>query len=195
MVYVFLAIIGGLLLTNTPCGAADLGTPHLAENPAVHTLFDQTRFLTSGGVKYEAWPDLTLEPQIGIGHEMRERDLGSGIDEVTHRVHARAGGKVDLSNNLYVSAAAKLPVYTTTLTGQRVGEDPAAQSPATRQDYDLLRRPGGSVGWGGEVGIRLGLGSELKVFYDQSPAVVYPGDTRSGKDEEKFGTKIIFRFW
>ncbi len=181
-------IIAALAFAFGAAYAADLGTPRLSDNLAAQRLFDSDRLLTTGGVKFEASPHFTLEPEVGVGHEKREQEL-TGYEEMVHKVHARAGGKLSLSDVLYLSAAAKLPVYTYGLADQGVGGE---RPLASRQEYDLLRRPGERLGWSSEAGVRLGGGTELNLFYDQTP---FQGGSLSGQTtEERFGTRLIIRF-
>ena len=174
---------------------ADLGTPRLSDSFETQKYFDADRYLSSGGLKYEPAPSFTLEPQVGVGYEKLEMETSGSIGEVFHKVHAQAGGRLDLSRMLYFSAAAKLPVYTYEMTGRRGGGDDSFQYTVGRQSYDLFSRSAESLSWTGEVGIRLAPGTDLNLFYDQTPFAGSLGGSRSGQMEEKFGTRIIFRFW
>jgi hypothetical protein len=173
---------------------ADLGTPRLSDSIATQKYFDPDRFLSTGGLKYEAGSSFTLAPQVGVGYEKLEMEIGSGFGEVFHKVHAQAGGRFDLPGMLYFSAAAKLPVYTYEITGHRSAGDNSFQYTVGRQSYDLFNRSAESLSWTGEVGIRLGLGTDLNIFYDQTPFSGSPGGSGFGQMEEKFGTRIIFQF-
>jgi len=173
---------------------ADLGTPRLSDSIESRKYFDPDRYLSSGGLKYEPAPSFTLEPQVGVGYEKLEMETGSGFGEVFHKVHAQAGGRFDLSRMLYFSAAAKLPVYTYEMTGRRGGGDDSFQYTVGRQSYDLFNRSAESLSWTGEVGIRLAPGTDLNLFYDQTPFAGSLGGSRSGQMEEKFGTRFIFHF-
>jgi hypothetical protein len=161
---------------------------------ATRKYFDPDRFLSTGGLKYEAAPSFTLEPQVGVGYEKLEMDIGSGFGEVFHTLHAQAGGRLDLHGMLYFSAAAKLPVYTYEMTGRRFGEENSIQNAIGRHNYDLFSHSGESLTWTGEVGIRLGLGTDLNIFYDQTPFSGSPGGSRIGQMEERVGTRLIFHF-
>jgi len=182
-----------IFLARFACGA-DLGTPRLSDSIATQKYFDPDRFLTSGGLKYEAAPSFTLEPQLGVGYEKLEMETGSGSGEVFHKLHAEAGGRLNLPGMLYFSAAAKIPVYTYEMTGRRSAGDDSFQYKSGRQSYDLFSRSGESLSWTGEVGIHLGLGTDLNIFYDQTPFSGPLGGNRAGQVEEKFGTRLIFHF-
>jgi hypothetical protein len=95
---------------------------------------------------------------------------------------------------LYLSAAAKLPVYTYEMTGRRIRGDDSFQYDNGRNNYDLFNHSMGNLSWTGEVGIRLGPGTDLNIFYDQTPFSTIQGISRYGQMEEKFGTRFIFHF-
>lgn len=162
---------------------------------AAQKYFDPDRFLSTGGLKYEPGHSFTLEPQVGVGYEKLEAEIGSGYEEVFHKVHAQAGGRLDLPGMFHFSAAAKLPVYTYEMTGLRSGEDNSLQNAAGRNNYDLFSNSLKALSWTGEMGIRLGLGTDLNIFYDQTQFGSFQGISRFERTEEKFGTRIIFRFW
>lgn len=134
---------------------------------------------------------MTLEPQVGIGHTARDQELGSGFEESIHKVHAQAGGKFDLGGTFFLSAAAKLPVYSYATSGQRFGASTPTDT-VSRHSYDLTHLPGSKLTWTGEVGIRLGKGTELNFYFDQTQFdSMQPGLSRP---EERFGTRFIIRF-
>lgn len=189
----FFALPALVFLARLACGA-DLGTPRLSDSIATENFFDPDRFLTSGGLKYEATPSFTLEPQLGGGYEKLEMETGGGSGEVFHKLHAEAGGRLNLPGMLYFSAAAKIPVYTYEMTGRRSAGDDSFQYTSGRQSYDLFSRSGETLSWTGEVGIHLGLGTDLNIFYDQTPFSAPLGGNRAGQVEEKFGTRFIFHF-
>jgi hypothetical protein len=182
-----------VFLARFACGA-DLGTPRLSDSIATQRYFDPDRFLTSGGLKYDAAPSFNLEPQFGVGYEKLEMETGSGSGEVFHKLHAQAGGRLNLPGMLYFSAAAKIPVYTYEMTGHRSAGDDSFQYTAGRQSYDLFSRSREGLSWTGEVGIHLGRGTDLNIFYDQTPFSGSLGGSRPGQMEEKFGTRLILHF-
>jgi len=180
-----------IIMSAATAFAADLGTPRLSESLSTRKFFDPDRLLTTGGVKYEGVEGFTIEPLVGIGYTAREREMRGGLDEAIHKVHAQAGGKIDLAKTLYLSAAAKIPVYTYGLTDSRTGFG-APQGALSRHEYDFTRVSPSTLSWTGEMGIHLGLGADLNIYYDQNLFNSYqPGLTQS---EERFGTRIIFRF-
>lgn len=177
-----------MLLFPIPALAAGLVTPSLsAPLPAVH-IFDPEPLLTTGGLKYSAASDLTLEPELGVGYRAVERDVPGGAQESIHRVHAQAGGRVSLADTLYLSAAAKLPVYSYQSTGSLWG-----QALGSRQGYDLVRSLKGAPNWTGELGVRLSSFADLTLYYDKS---LMPGSLpgMTGQEEQRLGTRLIWRF-
>jgi hypothetical protein len=176
-----------LLLCATPLFAAGLGTPSLSAPLATVRFFDPDRFLTTGGVKYSAASDLTLEPEWGVGYRAMERQLPGGIEESIHRVHAQAGWRLSMADTLYFSAAAKVPVYTYESSGSHTGQDLGS-----RQGYDLIHSFRGALTWTGEVGLHLTNRTDLTLYYDQGLASGWlPG---VAQQEERVGTRIIWRF-
>jgi hypothetical protein len=150
--------------------------------------------MTSGGLRFESG-GMIFEPLLGIGYSKHEREQAAGYDEATHKLHAEAGGRVNLSKRYYLSATAKLPVYTYETSSQRQIAPSFLHMETTRHGYDFLNLPGQRLTWTGEVGIRLGRRTDLNIFYDQSLLDGYITGSRPGSSEERFGTRIIFRFW
>ena len=181
------AILISLLLFATPLFAAGLGTPNLSAPLTTARFFDPDRFLTTGGVKYSAASNLTLEPEWGVGYRTQERGLPGGGEESTHRVHAQAGWRLSLADTLYLSAAAKLPVYSYQSSGSYWGQDLGS-----RQGYDLVRSIRGVPTWTGEVGVHLTSRADLTLYYDQG--LVPAGLPGGAQQEERVGTRIIWRF-
>jgi hypothetical protein len=181
-----LALILCLFLSATPLFASGLGTPSLSAPLATARFFDPDRFLTTGGMKYPAADDLTLEPEWGLGYHAMERQLPGGGEESIHRVHAQAGWRLS-SETLYLSAAAKLPVYTYESSGSYSGQDLGS-----RQGYDLIHPFKNALTWTGELGVHLSGRTDLTLYYDQNLISGYlPG---VAQQEERIGTRIIWRF-
>src|SRR4051794_22570369 len=120
MTQVFAAVML-LVLYATPLLAASLGTPSLSPPLSTTRFFDPDRLLTTGGLKYAAASELTLEPELGLGYRTVEREIQGG-EESTHRVHAQAGWRLSLADTLYFSAAAKLPVLSFESIGRYGGQ-------------------------------------------------------------------------
>ena len=188
-----LIIIMLALLAGT-AEAADLGTPGLSDSIEKSWLTGQDRLVTSGGVKYGAGTGVTLEPLVGLGYGMRHLEQeGVGGEALLYKVHARAGGTMNLLDSAYVSAAAKLPVYSYE-TGDVRAAGPPPSSAGSRQDYDILKMQGKNLNWTGEVGMHLGLGADLSLYYDQNQFSSPAAGANSSRTDERFGTRIIIRF-
>jgi len=182
----FLATLTFLLLRAAPLLAAGLGTPHLSP-PLAERFFDPDRYLTTGGVRYGEPSDLSLEPELGVGYRTLERGLPGGAEESIHRVHAQAGWRLSLADTLYLSAAAKLPVYSYQSSGSYGGQDLGS-----RQGYDLIHSLKSGPAWTGEVGLRITDRAALTLYYDQGQV---PGGLPGAvQQEERLGTRLIWRF-
>ncbi len=184
-----LIIIVSALLTGTAM-AADLGTPGLSDSIEKSWLTGQDSLVTSGGLKYGSGTGVSLEPLVGLGYGMRHLEQGVGAESMLYKVHARAGGKVNLLD-AYVSGAAKVPVYSYE-TGDVGLAGPS--SAVSRQEYDILKKQGSNLNWTGEVGVHLGLGADLSLYYDQNQIASPSAGGSSTRQEERFGTRILIRF-
>lgn len=161
--------------------ALDLGAPRLTAPLQQEKFFSADRLsLQGGGAKAPL-----LEPQLGVSHDAREADTGPGMKQTTHRIHGEAGGKLNLFDEVQFSAVAKIPVYSYEVTGGANGADRTAGT-------EMLKNSG-KLSWRSEMGISLGKGLDLNLFYDRSNLgrVERPGIEDR---EEKFGSRFIFRF-
>lgn len=164
--------------------AMDLGTPHLTEPLQMERFFDPERLEVQQGETRKSNPPL-LEPQLAVSHDAREDDAGRGGKQTTHRVHGEAGGKLNLFGEVTLSAVAKIPVYSYSITDStNVGSGTSSS--------EWLKNSG-RLSWRSELGVPLREGVDLNLFYDRS---TFGKVDRPGVDEreEKFGTKFIFRF-
>ena len=162
--------------------AMDLGAPHLTAPLQQEKFFDIERLSVQGDAKSK--PPL-LEPQLAVSHDAREDEVGHGVMQTTHRVHGEAGGKLNMLGDVTLTAVAKVPVYVYGVTG-------SANAVQGSSNSELLKNAG-RLSWRSELGIPLGEGVYLNLFYDRSESARID---RPGVDEkeEKFGTKFIFRF-
>lgn len=185
-----------LLSMSNTClaAAAGLVTPKLSDPLAGPRYFTFDRLVTSGGVRFEGGGGVSLEPLLGIGHAARERELAGGYEESIHKLHAEAGGRLNLSKHYYLSAAAKMPVYTYGASIVQQTRPSFLQTETTRHGYDFLQMQGRNLTWTGEIGIHLGRSTDLNIFYDQSLFNSFSAGSRPNESEERFGTRIIFRF-
>ncbi|HEY5974738.1 MAG TPA: hypothetical protein VIU41_08360 [Geobacteraceae bacterium] len=183
-----------LLLVGTAT-AADLGTPQLSTDPPDRKLFDPDHFLSAGRATLGSSQSFSLTPEVGLGYFSWGRELQGGVAESLHQVHARAGGRVDLLDVFYLSGAAKLPVYTYDVQDRRLATLSTSQQPQAREQYDLFQSPRSKMSWSSEVGVRLGPQLDLNLFYDQNQLFTLPaGSGTLHQQEERFGTRFIFRF-
>ncbi|GAM10114.1 hypothetical protein OR1_02402 [Geobacter sp. OR-1] len=152
------------------------------------------RLLTSGGMRVKPGSDVTVEPEFGVSHTVHQRETGIGRDDITHKVHAQAGGRIRLSDLFYLGFATKLPIYNYEATeGRTPGGGAAPATAAARHEYEILKLSPENLTWTGEMGFRLGQQVDLNLYYDQNILKgPYQRGTKSGEDV--FGTRFIFRF-
>lgn len=191
-----------LLLAAAPAGAGGLAapqlsspidTPRLSEPAATARFFDTERFLTNAGMRYSATPDLTLEPELGIGYRGTDQELRGGIEQSTHRLHAQAGWRLSLAETFYLSAAAKFSMMTVESMGLTAGEELGTRPHAgARTGYEFINPSRAPLRWTGELGLHLTPRTDLMLYYDQNPLNEwsYPGQHQ----EERIGTRFIIRF-
>jgi hypothetical protein len=186
----YLCILVFFLLAHSAWGV-ELGTPRLSESRLGTDFFTPERLRTTAGMKYRSGA-LTMEPLVGLGYGARQFEA-SGFGTMLHKLHAEAGGKLSLPHSLYLSAAAKLPVYSYESSESLAPAAPPAVT-YSRQEYDLLRVPGKNLSWTGEVGVHLGLGTDLTIFFDQNPLTAPMGVSGAERTEERLGTRFIIHF-
>jgi hypothetical protein len=180
--FLTLAVTLLLGLPGRPGRAAELA-PKLSEPLQIGTFFSPERYTASE--RHAGAPPL-VEPLYGVSHQAREGE-GSGAVTRRHRIHGEAGGKINLLEGVALSAAAKLPLY----------DYETRTSDLTPRETDLageISVKGASrLSWRSELGVNLGMGMGLDVFYDRARF----GDlSRPGVEEreERFGTRFIIRF-
>lgn len=163
------------------CEAVDLGTPALSEPLQQEKFFDTDRLTIKG----ESAAPGGFEPQVGLSHMAREDETVSGGKYMTQKIHGEAGGKLNLSDSLSLTGIARIPLYT-------LETEDLASSSDERVSSDLLGKPG-DLSWRSELGVNLGAGIDLNLFYDKS---VFGRGDKPGVDErdEKFGTRFIIHF-
>lgn len=130
---------------------------------------------------------MRIKPQIGISHLARESDSGGGASQITHKIHGEAGGRLILMENLSLTAVARLPLYTYQLSSVQ------SVTSEGRGSTDMLRTPASSFSWRSELGLNLGKGIDLNLFYDKAR---FGRVDRPGVNDldERFGTRFIFHF-
>ena len=193
--YLMMALsIASLTALELPAAADDTPVPsYQGSLSGFSRRLEPDRFLTSGGIKVRSGDNVTLEPEIGVSHVAHQRELGSGYEDITHKVHAQAGGKLKLSDRFYLGFATKLPIYNYGATEGRTPGGSAIPSSPGRHDYEILRLTPNNLTWTGEMGVRLGQRVDLNLYYDQN---IFKGPLQPGvkSEEEVFGTRFILRF-
>lgn len=167
--------------------------PEASTGGSAPRLFDSKRLLTSTGTQGDS-ETLSLTPQFGVGYSTRERESRPGIDESVYAINAQAGCRLDMFNLVYLSAAAKLPVYTYDVTDRRLASISSRQERTAHQQYDLLQSPGDNLAWTGEMGLKLNPQLDFNFYYDQTKYCAMPSGTNTDQNEEKIGTRLIFHF-
>ena len=170
------------ILFTISAGATDLGTPHLSE-PLQKERFFNPEKLSIDSSSNSVKP--LLEPQLAVSHDVRENEKGIGVMQTTHRVHGEAGGRLNFIGDVSLITVAKIPVYTHEITGSTRTTDGATSSELLKSTRRLS--------WRSELGVPLGEGVNLNLFYDNS---TFGKLDKPGVDEreEKFGTSFIFKF-
>lgn len=177
-----------LCLLSSPWGesvalAADLGAPSLSPPLQLEGFFDTRRLSTRSE---EGGAPGSLEPELGLSHAARE-EAGSGVSQKSHRIHGEAGGRLTLLDNVSLTAIARLPLYT--YEARTTELSPGGEG---KVSTDMMRSSG-NLSWRSELGVSLGKGIDLNLFYDRAMfgRVDRPGTSEA---DEKFGTRFIIRF-
>jgi len=173
--------------------------PNLAERLRVgdtygiRQVFEPDVVLTTAGLGLKSGGSVLFSPQFGVGHVTQQRELGRGYEDVLHRLHARAGGTLHLSDSIYLSAATKIPLYNYEFTDLRTTGGATFLSGSGKHDYELFRLPAATLTWSGEMGVKLGRRVDFNLFYDQN---LLKEQWMSGatQQEEVIGTRFIIRF-
>jgi hypothetical protein len=160
----------------------ELGTPLMSPPVQGDKFFtvDRLEMDEPGGIK----PGF-ITPKLALSHDVREDKFGKGVLQTTHLFHGEAGGKIDIFGRASLIAVAKIPVYVFESTDRGYASEAASSS-------ELLKSPD-RLSWRSEMAIPLSSSLDLSLFYDRSNVGRFD---RSGMDDrdEKFGTRIIFRF-
>jgi hypothetical protein len=174
-----------VLLIAIPSGifAADLGAPDISAPVQYENFFETTRLTAQPGAS--TGPRL-LNPQVSVSHLSREIDNEGGMSRITHKIHGEAGGRLNLLDNLSLTAVARVPLYTYQLSSGQTSASEGRGSP------DLMHGTS-SLSLRSELGLNLGKGIDLNLFYDKSK---FGRIDRPGLDDqdERFGTRFIIRF-
>lgn len=176
--FMLIMAVGGAIRSQAePLG---LKTPQLSAPLQQEKFFDMDRLTAKGG-------SADLESQLGLSYAAREVAGSEVAGQATHRLFGEAGGKVELLKNVSLSAVARLPLY---VYEEKSGEAALSQGRITA---DAMRKPVSNLSWRSELGMNLGLGVDVNLFYDRS---MLGSTDKPGIEEreEKFGTRFIIRF-
>jgi hypothetical protein len=170
-----------IIIIPVNSGALDLGTPPLSEPIQKEHFFETKRLLLGGG---DASSSPVFEPQLSFSHNAREESAGVGISQKFHIVSGEAGGKLNLLGDISLTAVTRIPVYNYEVIESSRIQDGAASG-------ELLKP--GRLSWRSELGVPIGGGVNLNVFYDNSTIGKMDKPGLEERDE-KFGTRFIIKF-
>ena len=188
-------IIGGcctllLLVSSRPGRGDEPVRPTLLEKTTAEDILIRRQFISSGGLAYHAADTVTLEPLIGLGHEVQHRNISLYGGESAHSITAQAGGRISILEGMYLSAAVKYPLY----SYQSAGIAPAGTVSASsgRSSIDIFNPTGGNLTWTGEVGTSFGKGLRSYFYYDKVTTPLMGGAT--GHSEDRIGIRFQINF-
>ena len=188
-------VIGGCLALFTLAPALkavgdESVRPTLLETTTAEVVLNRQQYLATGGLAYHASEDVMLEPLLGLGHDMRHRDISLFATESAHSITAQAGGRISILEGMYVSAAVKYPLY----SFQRSSTVPsgAAAAPSGRGSLEILNPSSSNLTWTGEVGTALGKGIRSFLYYDKITTPLSGGT--GGRTEDRIGIRFQINF-
>ena len=179
-----------LLLSGVPARGDEPVRPALQERSSAEEVLSRPLYLSSGGVNFHPSEDVTLEPLLGLGHDMQHRDLSLFAKESAHSITAQAGGRISIMEGMYLSAALKYPLYSFQ-TSSTVPSGSAAASTG-RGGMDILNPTGSNLTWSGEVGTHFGTGFRSFFYYDKVTTPLTGGT--SGRTEDRMGIRFQLNF-
>ena len=188
-------IIGGccmllLLVSQRPARGDEPVGPTLLEKTTAEEILNRQQYLSTVGLTYHAADTVTVEPLLGVGHEVRHRNITLTAEESAHSITAQAGGRISILEGMYVSAAVKYPLY----SFQNSGTVPAGTSSTSsgRGTMDILNPTSSNLTWTGEVGTALGKGFRSYLYYDKITTPLM--GVTSGRSEDRIGVRFQFNF-
>jgi hypothetical protein len=184
-----------IAVSPLPSGAAEEAPPpglYDKGGPFGFRSLEPDRFLITGGTEQPTDNGVSVVPEVGLSHTVRERESGIASDNILHKVHAQAGGKIGFQDHFYLGFATKLPIYNYEATEKR---SPGGSSPETsgRHDYEILKLSPENLTWTGEAGYNINQSLKLNIFYDRN-RFDSPMATGNARDEEVFGTRFEIQF-
>jgi hypothetical protein len=189
-------IIGGcctllLLVSLRPAwGDEPVVTPTLLEQTDAEKILFRQQYFSSGGLAYTAADAVKIEPLLGVGHDVRHRNISLFAEESAHSITAQAGGRLSILEGVYVSAAVKYPLYSFQNSSTVPAGTPSASS--GHGGLDILNPTGRNLTWTGEVGTALGKGISSYFYYDKITTPLM--GVTSGHSEDRFGVRFQLNF-
>ena len=186
-------MIGGcllLVLVSTRTARCDEpARPTLLDRTTAEEILNRQQYLSSGGLAFRAADGITVEPLLGIGHDLQHRDYSLFARESAHSITARAGGRISFLEGMYVAATLKYPLYSfqsSTAVPSGAAATPAAGSP------EFLNLSGTPLTWTGEIGTSLGKGISSFLYYDKVTTPLSGGVP--GRTEDRIGIRFQINF-
>jgi hypothetical protein len=179
-----------LLVSQQPArGDEPVGTT-VIEKTTAEKILNREQYVSSGGLAYHVADTVMIEPLLGVGHDVRHRDISLYAEESAHSITAQAGGRISILEGMYVSAAIKYPLY----SFQSAGTAPTGTASASsgRGGADILNPTGSYLTWTGEVGTDLGKSVRSYLYYDKVTTPLMGGTT--GRSEDRIGIRFQFNF-
>ena len=186
-------IIGGycmllVLVSLQPARGDEPAMPTLLEKANAENILNRRQYFSSGGLAYHAADEIKIEPLLGVGHDVRHRDISLFAEESAHSIKAQLGGRISVLEGIYVSAAVKYPLY----SFQSSSTVPTGAASAGRGGLDILNPSGSNLTWTGEVGTAIGKNFRSFFYYDKITTPLMGGTP--GRSEDRIGVRFQFNF-
>ena len=99
-------IIGGccmllLLVSQRPARGDEPVGPTLLEKTTAEEILNRQQYLSTVGLTYHAADTVTVEPLLGVGHEVLHRNISLTAEESAHSITAQAGGRISILEGMY----------------------------------------------------------------------------------------------
>ena len=179
-----------VLVSLQPVRGDEPVKPTLLEQTNAEEVLKSQQYISSGGLAYHAADTVTIEPLLGVSHEVRLRNISLFGGESARSITAQAGGRISILEGIYVSAAVKYPLY----SFQSAGTAPAGTASASsgRGTVDILNPTSSNLTWTGEVGTALGKGLRSYLYYDKVTTPLM--GVTPGRSEDRIGVRFQFDF-
>ena len=188
-------IIGGcctilLMVSQRPARGDEPVKPTLLEKPTAEQVVKSQKYVSSWGLAYHTADAVTIEPLLGVGHEVQHRTISLFAGESAHSITAQAGGRISILKGMYLSAAVKYPLYSFQSAGTAL--DGTSSASSGRGSVDIFNPNNNNLTWTGEVGTALGKGVTSYLYYDKVTTPLMGGT--SGRSEDRIGIRFQFSF-